>query len=168
MNIIDYTTDWVKGEITQGTIMIVLGVIFTIVCFLIWKSGGGLIKGMIIPMLPVIFVFLGYGSWLYISKPQQLQKLTIVYENSHETFHQVEEERILKEKNSYLKFKLTWGIVLIIGLVLLFYTSKPYFKGVALGLLFFGFCALSVDTFLENRANIYYDNIQVLKHKKSQ
>lgn len=161
MRLTDHAAKWVGGEILQGKIMMLFGMIFIIACYLIWKSGGDFAKGMAMPMVPVIVLFIGYGGWLNIKRPQQLDELAKAYEKNPELTQTSEEKRALKEKQAYLKYKILWGIVLPAGLALLLLIPITYFKGVALGLLVFGVSALTVDTLLEKRIAAYYENIRI-------
>lgn len=60
MNILEYTTVWVKGEIAQGKIMILLGVLFLIICFLIWKIAILIRTGR--PLYPLADDLMGFSS----------------------------------------------------------------------------------------------------------
>jgi hypothetical protein len=162
MPLLDYTIKWTKGEISQGRIMIVIGLLLLIANYLIWKKGDGLLKGMFIPLLVVNLILLGYGGYIIVSRASRLEELTVSFKQNPDRTLKQERERLLREKKAYPKFKIAWVVVIAVACVFCLLTIQPFSKGVALGILLFGITALLIDSFLENRGKIYLENIGTL------
>ena len=62
MDLVDHATAWAKGELIQGRVMFLYGLLL-LVCFVfIWRSNHEILRGTMIPMGILICVMLGYGK----------------------------------------------------------------------------------------------------------
>jgi membrane protein YdbS with pleckstrin-like domain len=102
------------------------------------------------------------------ARPLQLEKIKTGYENDARSTITQQVEKQAKDKQSYIKFKITWVIIIAAAIMLLFAATANWYKGLALGLLIFGTVALTVDTFLENRAVQYLSSIEKILYSSYQ
>ena len=162
MDFTKYATDWIKEEIIHGKVTLIFGIIALITCFFIWRNGSDLIKGMLIPLLLVTTFGIGYGSYLLIRRPIQLNNLTVNFQESPKETFQEEQTRILKEQRNFIIFKIMWVIMVIFALALIYISGQSYYKGVALGLLILGSVLMITETVMQDRMTIYHQNIKKL------
>ncbi len=86
MELIQYTSEWVKGENVQGKIMLILGVVLLIASVFILKGTNEIFRGMLIPFGLILLIFFGYGAFQTFSRPNHLTKVTESYkENTKNT-----------------------------------------------------------------------------------
>lgn len=161
MDFINYASNWFNEEITQGKIMIILGVLLLVSGLFIWRGSNDMLRGMLIPFSLVVIILLGYGSYQAIKRPKQLKQLILQYEQTPEAVLKAEVDRTFKEKDVYLKFKIAWVMLNVMGIALLFIFKQPYFKGLSLGIIIFSISALTIDSILEQRVKDYYWKIEV-------
>lgn len=144
MNFIDYTNAWVKSEVTQGRIMIGIGVLALAVLFAIWRGEHALLKGALIPGGLLVLMLAGYGAYISQSRPAHGAKSIALFEQN-------EQEAITQEiakhtaDNVAGKTLMRWvypGLILLAAALLLF-TGDPYYRGMCLG-----FVVLFVSAFI--------------------
>lgn len=159
MDFLKHTASWVQGEVTQGKVMTLLGIILLICCFFIWRNGSDILKGALVPLLLVVVILMGYGIFQIIARPGHLTTITINYQENPQEAIVKEKGRVYKDKNAYTKFKIAWAFLMIAGLIFYFLTGKLYYKGLALGILFLSISALIIDTIMQQRSIEYHQNI---------
>jgi len=159
---LEYTNNWVKGEVTQGWIMLVAGILFAIASYYIWKADTSMVRGMLIPLVLVTLICLGYGSNLVWGRPAKAKALTTAYQQNASATIQEETARLEKETATYSMTIKGWVVTIVIGLLLYFFMSAGYYKGLGIGILLFGAIALLTDIFLSKRVAVYLEQIQNL------
>jgi len=155
-----FTTEWVKGEVMQGKMMIILGVLIAVASYFIWKSSDEFTRGLLIPLILVMLICLGYGANLFWGRPAKLNTLTTEFQNNSTGVIQAEKERLQKEAATYSMTTKAWAVLAVVGLLLYFFLSSAYYKGVGIGVLLFGLTALLTDIFLSRRVATYLEQIQ--------
>jgi len=144
MNFVAYANAWSKSEVTQGRMMIGIGVVLLVVLYNIIRSQNDLLKGMLIPLGLMVIVLIGYGSYIIYSRPAHVKASIILFEKS-------ESEAIEKEKLKHINdnkagkslMKFVYPTLMILSTILLLIFSNPYYKGMALG-----FVLLFISTFI--------------------
>jgi len=121
---LEYTTNWVKGEVTQGWIMLLAGILFAIATYYIWKADTSFIRGMLIPLALVTLICLGYGSNLVWGRPAKAKALTAAYQQNAATTMQEETARLEKEAATYA---MTINVLLQKKLTDLKIKANPHF-----------------------------------------
>lgn len=166
MDLIKHTTEWVEGEILQGKTMIVLGILLIAAFAFILKNDSALLKGMLAPSSLIMLIFLGYGTSQLLNKPKMLNKVTSAsIENSEKAINE-EIQRLEKDIKVFTTLKIVWAAITIIGIALFYTFSSDTYKGIALGLLFFGSAAFMTDSLLHHRALEYYNKIVPVEHQQ--
>lgn len=166
MDLLKHTISWVQGDIMQARVMLIIGLLLLIAYVFIWKSSDAMLRGMIIPLSLVLLLLIGAGLAFPSARKKQLQKVELSIKENPDQAIKLEKERILKDKNAYLKFFIVWSIIITAGIVLFFLTQSPYSKGLALGILFFALSAFMVDGFLQQRSANYFKQIELLTLEK--
>jgi len=164
---IEYTTNWVNGEVKQGWIMLVIGILLAIVAFTFWKNSDILLRGTLIPISLATLICVGYGSNLIWGRPAKLASLKTEYGNDSAQTIQQEQARLIKEGGTYKITIMIW-IALLIGSILAYlFVGNEFYKGIGVGLMIFSFTALMTDIFLSKRAGTYLEQISNENHKQN-
>lgn len=162
MEIINHTTNWVKGDIFQGKIMLTIGILLLIGAVAIFKNNHPILKGTLIPIGLSVLILIGYGSYLAFSRPGHLENVKTVYaENQENAIHQ-EYEKASKDNKAYSTLKPIWIVLIIISALLFFVFKTDYLKGLSIGLIGLFFVALIVDTMLYYRVKPYLEALTKL------
>lgn len=161
MSFIESTTAWTAGEMYQGKLMLVLGALLIIACYLLWFHGSTLSKGVSLPLFLVVLVCFGYGGWLVGGRPAQLESIKVQY--TENAVSVIDEQRQMAAQNltSYEMFKRIWVAIIVCSIAAIFVTSNPFYYGVAIGFLLFGATALTMDTFFSHRLGVYAERISI-------
>jgi len=159
---LEHTNNWVKGEVTQGWVMLIGGIVMAIACYYCWKADSAIIRGMLIPLILVMLIFMGYGSSLIWGRPGKAKALTTAYQQNERMTVQEEIQRLTKEGGTYSMTIKGWVVTIIVGIALYFLLSAGYYKGLGMGIAFLGLMALITDLFLSKRAANYLELIQNL------
>jgi hypothetical protein len=162
MNLLDYTNTWVKGEVFQGKVMLVIGVIVLIAAIAILRSDNSLLRGTLFPLGFIILIFFGYGGFQTFSRPSHINKVTEVYNENPEKAIEQELAKAQKDDRSYRNLKIVWSILIVLASLLFIIFSKDYFKGVSTGLIALFLTTLVVDSTLHYRLKIYLEQLQKL------
>ncbi|NNK74515.1 MAG: hypothetical protein HKP42_00480 [Maribacter sp.] len=164
MELLDHTTEWVKGEVFQGKIMLAIGILLLIGGVAILKSDHEILKGTLIPLGLILLLILGYGAMQVFSRPGHVTKVSqVLAENPQDALEQ-EYNKAMKDDKIYSTLKIVWSILIVIaaGLYLLFPSSSHYLKGLAIGLIGLFLTVLVVDSVLHYRLSIYLKAINGL------
>jgi hypothetical protein len=160
MEFIQHTTNWVKGEIFEGTIIGFFGLL-TIICSLqLWKFGETPnSKALIIPLAIVGILFLTITIWGTASNNKRLLQYTEAFNKDKTEFVKSEKKRV--EDFQYL-YKMTIIIASIgfaIAICFFLFTNNHIFKAIGLALIILGLAGLTIDYFSKERADKYYKAI---------
>jgi Na+/melibiose symporter-like transporter len=160
MEFIQHTTNWVKGEIFEGTIIGSFGLLTIICSLLLWKFGQTPnAKALIIPLAIVGIFFLAITIWGIESTKKRLPKYTEVFNRDKIEFVKSEKKRV--EDFQYL-YKITIIIAsagFAIAICFFLFTNNPILKAIGLALIILGLSGLIIDYFSKERADTYYKAI---------
>ena len=156
MNFIDYTNSWVKSEVTQGRIMVGIGIVLLFVCYMILRNQNELLKGSLIPLLLLLLVLFGYGSYILYSRPAHARESILLYEQS-------KEEAIEKEKAKHINdnkagktlLRYVYPTLMLISTLMLMVVPSPYYKGMALGLVLLFLSTYIIDYGFVSRSDAF-------------
>ena len=163
MTLLESATEWVNGEVSQGKVMLAIGMLLLVGGYFLWQQGGSVSRGIVLPLLVTVLVFFGYGGWLVGGRPAQLKDIEHRFEIDQAATIAAEQTRASGEVASYKKFKWAWIAVLVLSIAGIAVITKPFYYGVALGLLLFGASAITVDTYLSGRISAYMEQIAPLQ-----
>ena len=156
MDFAEYMQSWVKNEVTQGKIMIGIGVLMLVALFFILRGQNELLKGTLIPLSLLMVVLIGYGGYILYSRPAHAQQSVALYKQSKEEAIQKEiEKHVNDNKAGKTLIRFVYPSLLLISAILLFAISSPYYKGVALGVALLAISTYIIDTGFVTRSDAF-------------
>lgn len=163
MNLIEHTTHWVKGEIFEGSAILVSGIITFITAFLLWQWGTTPnSKTLIIPTIVVGFLFVAMGiSMLYFNN-KRLPEMQTAYRQNPTEFVKTEKKRVEDFKILYPISLAVSNVCFALTLIFFWFTKNETLYGIGIALSIFGIALIVIDYFSKERATIYYE--QILKY----
>jgi len=162
MDLIKHTTQWVQGEILQGRIGLVIGVLIGILFFYFVNFQQAFNKGMILPFLILQIVLLGYSGFQMTMRPKHIEKIKQSISISKENTLRAELEKMQKDNNMYNTLRPIWAGLFVVSLILFFVLSNDFFKGMSLGFVAFFIMAYTFDTLLHLRLKTYITALQAI------
>ncbi len=161
MDFINFTNNWVKGEIFEAIIIAIFGLTLFIAGIAFWLFGTtSNAKSVILPLVVVGAIFIGSGVWMYISNQKRLVEYSKSFQENPREFVIKEKERVEGFMYMYPTTKAIATICFIVTLLAFWFTKSSLFHGIAIGLTIFGLGGLVIDYFSEERAMRYYSIIQ--------
>lgn len=157
MSLITYTKEWVKGEILQGKVMVVAGLLLILFLFFIFKNENTVLKGMFIPIALLMVLNLGYGSFVLYSRPKHLEVISKLYQQNKQKAIQKELIKVQADNRNYTIIKPIWAMFIIASTIIFFFIKNEYYKGLALGLIFLFVSFLLIDSLLHHRLKPYLE-----------
>jgi len=163
MDFIEYTNNWAKAEVTQGRIMIGIGIILLFIIYSIFRSQNELLKGSLIPLGILLIVLIGYGSYILYSRPAQAKESVELYQKS-------ETEAIEKEKTKHINdnkagktlLKYVYPSLMLLSVLGLILLPKPYYKGLAIGFLILFISTYIIDNGFVTRSDDFISYLSKL------
>ncbi|WP_418123755.1 hypothetical protein ACNFU2_03530 [Chryseobacterium sp. PTM-20240506] len=163
MNYIQQLHHWAKGDLLQAKIMLAWAFIFCLplICYC-FKINKIFYKGLIIPLILLVLMLFGYGSYLLITKDKEVQKLEQQYLENQKEIISKEQSRGNANSQSYVVFKTIWGSLLLVSIVIYLLASSMYIKGFSAGCIILFLTLLITDTLFHARLNVYLSLLQEL------
>ncbi|WP_194778366.1 hypothetical protein [Pararhodonellum marinum] len=149
-----------KGERNEALWLAGFGMFLMIMNALVWKNmhANDLLRGMLYPLLflGLLGIFAGgFNAW---NNQKRLAELPRIYAQDTQSFKLMETECFegAGGVNSWwLPLKITWSVLLLIGIGFGFLSKSDWWHGFAIGLLLWGTFGWVVDGFAHQRAKIY-------------
>ena len=160
MDLINFTTNWVKGEVLQGKIMLAIGIFILIAAIAILKSEHELLRGMLIPLGLIVLALIGYGSFQTFGRSAHLQKVEKVFNQEPEEAIKQEYTKAQKDHKTYSLLKKVWAVLIVISALLFFVFSSTYLKGLSIGLITLFLTTLLLDSTLHHRLLEYIKGLE--------
>ena len=160
MELVDHTVAWAKGEIFQGRIMFLYGLLLFISFAFIWRSNHEVLRGTMIPLGIVICVMLGYGGYLMASRPSIPSKVGHAFSINPYQTAQDELTRLQADHKTYSALKPIWVTLIVVSAILYLLVSGLYWKGLSIGFMALFISGLVTDTCLHYRLSKYMDSVQ--------
>lgn len=163
MNYIQQLHHWAKGDLLQAKIMLAWAFIFCLplICYC-FKINKIFYKGLIIPLILLVLMLFGYGSYLLITKDKEVQKLEQQYLENQKRIISKEQSRGNANSQSYVVFKTIWGSLLLVSIIIYLLASSMYIKGFSAGCIILFLTLLITDTLFHARLNVYLSFLQEL------
>lgn len=160
MNLIDYTTNWIKGELFEAKLIVAFGIITITAGFLFWKIGTTPnAKALFIPLLVVGAIYAAIGGGMLYSNPKRMIELPQKYEQNKVEFAKSEKKRVDDFQYGYKVSKIVATIFFALTLIVFCTTKDPTWMGIGIALTYFALAGLVVDYFSQERADVYYAEI---------
>ena len=162
MNLIEHTTNWVTGEVAQGKIMLVLGILVLISAIAIFRSDHVFLRGSLRPLGLVVLVLCGYGGFQVFARPPHIK---VVAEIAAHDPIAAKEKELTKSKNDdriYGMAKKVWAALLIISALAFFFIKSEYYQGLTAGFMVLLVTMMFLDATLHHRLKIYLEALNQL------
>ncbi|MBK6943987.1 MAG: hypothetical protein IPH21_04750 [Flavobacteriales bacterium] len=91
---IAHTNTWAQGDIAQGKLMLIVGVIVFLASILAWRNGGEMLRGMLIPLGVIVLISTGYGGLMQVTRPAHATAFAQRYQQDPEGAKAVEIARV--------------------------------------------------------------------------
>jgi len=164
MNFTEYTNTWAKSEVTQGRIMIGIGILLVVVFYFIFRSQNELLKGTLIPLGLLILLLIGYGGVIMNSRPAHAKESISIYEKSKaEAVEKEKTKHINDNKSGKMLLKYVYPILILLSVIGLFFIPSQHYKGMALGFILLFVSTYIMDNGFVSRSEaflIFLNNIQ--------
>lgn len=162
MEIIQHTTQWVKGEVMQGRIAVVLAIISFIAFLYFANFQQSFFKGMILPIVLIQMVLLGYGGFQLVKRPPHRDKVILEAQIQP---NELLKKELLKAQNDDKVYSILipiWAILFFVSLILFFVLKNDFWRGMSVGFIIWFLVAFIFDNFLHQRLKVYLSSLEQL------
>ena len=153
MNFYQHTQNWFQGEIFEGKLILISGILITVVSLLLWKFGTTPnAKSLIIPLLIVGLLFLiGTGSAL-LNYPKRMDSSKFAFYENPKEFIASEKKRVEDFQILY-KYSVIFAVVSFVLTILAFgFMNNRTFQSICFGLMVVAVSLIVIDHFSKERA----------------
>lgn len=160
MEFIDHAITWCKGEIFEGKLIFLFGVLVVVIAILFFKFGGTHnAKAMLFPLLITGLLFSIMGGGMVYNNNKRIVEYQKSYEEDPEAFMLSEKERAENFISWYPKTRWIFAIIGIIGIAMNIFWTTPLMRAIGITLIILMLATYVVDHFSEERAGTYFKHI---------
>ncbi|MEN2400189.1 hypothetical protein GKZ90_0010395 [Flavobacterium sp. MC2016-06] len=157
MEFIKHTIQWCKGEIFEGKMVLLFGILFLIISLSFWKFGTTPnAKASIIPVLVVALLHIGTGVSMIINNRNRQNQYTVEFNANADNFKKSEIERTENFIKWYPKLRYFSLGLIITGFLLVALITTPMWRSIGLCIMITAFSLIIIDYFSEERAHHYH------------
>lgn len=158
MELIQYTQDWIKGELFEAKLITLFSI--TLIAMLFYFFGNTPnAKAMLFPLIFVGIIFTSLGVGMLYSNVKRTVEFKSAYQYDSQAFSYSEKARCEVFMPWYSKARWAISTIGILGLIIFIFWSIPIGRAIGLSLILIMLMSFVVDHFSEERANIYYEHI---------
>ena len=160
MDFYQNTQDWLKGELFEGTILLISGIILLIISLILWKFGSTPnAKALIIPIMVVGLLFiLGVGGFM-VSNQKRISNFEKSYQENPKEFIESEKQRV-EEFQILYKYSVGFAAISFLLTIIAFgFVENRIFQSICIALMIISVSLIIIDHFSKERAKIYYQHI---------
>ena len=162
MNFYRHTQAWIKGEIFEGTIILIAGIAIIVLTFLFWKFGSTpFSKAIVLPILVIALILGSIGTSMIVSNNKRLIEMEKSYNKDNSAFVDSEKIRIEGFMYMYTMSKYIALVCFLVALAFFFFTENRHLQAIGIALIIFGFSSLLIDYFSKERADMYYEQVMI-------
>lgn len=160
MKLFEHTQNWLEGELFEGTIVLVSGIILLIISLVLWKFGSTPnAKALIIPIMVVGLLFsLGIGSMM-VSNQKRIINFEKAYQENPKEFIESEKQRVEDFQVLYIYSVGFAAISFLLTIIAFGFMENRIFQSVCIALMIVSVSLIIIDHFSKERAQIYYQHI---------
>ena len=119
MELIQHSINWCKGEIFEGKVSLIFGVLIFLIAIGLWKFGTTpYAKALVIPTAIMALLVLGIGYYLISANHKRIDEFQELYLKNRNEFIQKEKQRTDEFIAWYPKTRIIMMGVMVIGMVL--------------------------------------------------
>jgi len=160
MDFYQNTQDWLKGELFEGTILLISGIILLIISLILWKFGSTPnAKALIIPIMVVGLLFiLGVGGFM-VSNQKRISNFEKSYQENPKEFIESEKQRV-EEFQILYKYSVGFAAISFLLTIIAFgFVENRIFQSICIALMIISVSLIIIDHFSKERAQVYYQHI---------
>jgi len=151
---------WEKGELLQGKLMIVVGVLFLVAFIFILKSENTLLRGALIPVGLLLLVLIGYGGFILVNRPAHVKESIAFYEQSPIKGIATEIEKHTNDNKAGNTLVKVYPVLILVSALALIFIPSIYYKGMALGFIILFTSTYIIDSGFISRSETVLNFIQ--------
>ena len=160
MEFIDHSLNWCKGEIFEGKLSLLFGLIILLVGLSYFKWGSTVYaKAMIWPLIVVAVMAMGTGIYLISTNSKRIVDYQLQYTENPNGFVQSEKERTEDFIRWYPKTQKILFVLMVIGMLCMLISHKGSIRAIGIGLMLLALYGFVLDHFSEERAGSYHKEI---------
>lgn len=161
MEFINHTLNWCKGEIFEGKMSILFGIILLTISFAYFKWGSTpYAKAIFWPLLVISILAIGAGVYLLSANSKRIENYPTQFEKNPAEFVQAEKQRTEAFIKVYpVTFKILF-VLMIIGMSCMLFSDKALIRTLGIGFMLLSFYGFLLDHFSEERAMTYHSHIK--------
>ncbi|NKB66763.1 MAG: hypothetical protein GKR89_06870 [Candidatus Latescibacteria bacterium] len=167
MEFIDYMSAYFKGEKAIAYYALPIGLSLLLIGGALGKYhwSNEVARGLLILLVVLGVGAVGVGLFIYQKSEADTQRLAAAHKQAPAQTVEEEGVRMSQVNANWIKLKIAWALLLVVGLAVIFIGRSPTWHGVALGLLLAGVLGFMVDIPAERRAAIYTEHLTVAAEK---
>jgi len=160
MEFIKHALNWCNGEIFEGKMVALFGIVVVVISILFWKFGATpFAKAMFIPLLVVGLFYTAVGGTLIINNKKRIAEYQVAYKENPTEFVKSEKDRTESFIKWYPYTMYIMSGIIIIGLGSYMFWGGAWGRAIGLSSILLGFSTLFLDHFSEERAEVYHQSI---------
>ena len=161
MKLIEYTTQWAKGEMFEGLCIAIFGILTLFCTLIIWKYGTTInAKALVIPSLVLGLLFSAMGSFMVYSNNNRIAEFETAYQENPMEFTQLEKTRVEEFQILYPISLAISAVFFLVTLLAFVFSKSPTFHAIGIALSVFGLALIIIDYFSKERGQMYYEHIK--------
>lgn len=160
MDFIHHTLQWCKGEIFEGKISLLFGILILLVSLSYWKWGTtAYARAMFWPLLVVAFLAAGAGVYLIRTNQKRIVAYQEAFRENPDTFLDTEKERTADFIKWYPYTQKIFLGVMVVGMLCMILSHSPGIRAIGIAVMLLSFYVFVLDHFSEERAHLYHSRI---------
>lgn len=161
MEFVEHSIAWCRGEIFEGRMIAVFGVLVSLAALAFWRFGTTPFgKALFIPWLIFGLACIAGGFYMQNSNQQRIKTYTESFKEDPDAFVQSEKARAENFIRWYPITMYTTAALMIGGLACYLFWGGAWGRSIGLTILLIGLAVLVIDHFSEERAHTYYGHIE--------
>lgn len=160
MDFYQHTENWLKGELFEGAIILVSGIILVVISLLFWKYGTTPnAKALVIPILIVGLIFtLGIASMM-VSNQKRVRNFEKHYQENPKEFV-VHEKLRVEDFQVLYKYSVGFAAFSFLLTIIAFgFMENRILQSICIALMIISVSLIVIDHFSKERAQLYYQHI---------
>lgn len=156
-NLFHATQQWIKGELLEGIIVALFGILTIGMAVALWQYGKSpAARSLVIPVLLCGMAYTGIGLSLYLNNRGAEARYEQTFRANPTEFAVKEKSRVEGFGYMYVISKTVATVAFLSTLLIFWFSTSPTWQGIGIGLSLFGLAGLAVDFFSQHRAEAYY------------
>ncbi len=160
MEIINHSLNWCKGEIFEGKLSLLFGVIILLVSFSYLKWGTTVYaKAMFWPLVVVAVMAMAAGIYLMTTNSKRIMDYQAQYSENPTEFVHAEKNRTEEFISWYPKTQKILFVIMLVGMLCMLFSHGAIIRALGIGLMLLSIYGFVLDHFSEERAGNYHNEI---------